>query len=215
MSGSTPEPAIVISLTRDLSFRRSSDPTIHVNVTYLNGRGAGVQRFTLNDRADAEKTWLLAAPSIADSFGRATLWRKCKDDVLRGDRPSRCIPSPSSRISGAVDFPSDRSKQLATSRTPESLCSTIPETRSRTLTLSAASREEHLRQPQPAIAVVGHGQRGQLGAANAQGGLLFSWNSGGISGRSRYDKLRRPTESWMRRGAEPAKMVSKTTYGEE
>ncbi|KAI5458444.1 65kDa B protein-domain-containing protein [Mariannaea sp. PMI_226] len=67
----TPPPTFLLSLTRDLPYARSSNPDIHVSISYLNGLGASLQEVQLNDPNDFGKMWLISGLAIADSEGHA------------------------------------------------------------------------------------------------------------------------------------------------
>ena len=68
-ASSSPEAAFLISISRDLSFRQSNDPTLLVEVTYFNGSGQPIQTATLNDPLDPTKTWLVSGRTASTSSG--------------------------------------------------------------------------------------------------------------------------------------------------
>ncbi|KAM0425896.1 hypothetical protein ACHAPT_008834 [Fusarium lateritium] len=63
-------PAFLLEISRDLSFRRSENPTLHVSVTYLNGHGAPIQQIHLNDLENKNEGWLVSGASVSDASGQ-------------------------------------------------------------------------------------------------------------------------------------------------
>lgn len=64
-----PEPAMYIQLSRDLSFRKSDDPLICVEISYMGGSGEVVQQVMLNNTGDPTKAWLVSGRSVVDEDG--------------------------------------------------------------------------------------------------------------------------------------------------
>ncbi|KAL9470800.1 hypothetical protein ACSS6W_008741 [Trichoderma asperelloides] len=62
-------PSFSISISRDLSYRRSSSPKLMVVVSHLDGGGNVVQTATLAHPNDPKKKWLISGISVHDSSG--------------------------------------------------------------------------------------------------------------------------------------------------
>lgn len=64
-------PAFSIRISRDLSFRRSECPKIHITISYMTGLGASFQEAELSDPDSFEKKWHISGLVITDSHGHA------------------------------------------------------------------------------------------------------------------------------------------------
>ncbi|RSL99805.1 hypothetical protein CDV31_012056 [Fusarium ambrosium] len=65
----TPTPAFLLEISRELSFRRSENPKLHVSVTYLDGHGAPLQHIHLNGLNNVDERWLVNGASVSGATG--------------------------------------------------------------------------------------------------------------------------------------------------
>ncbi|USP80420.1 hypothetical protein yc1106_07694 [Curvularia clavata] len=66
-----PSPAVVANIVRDRSYRETREPTLHIKLTYLNGRGQPVQTVQLADATEAQAQWVFEEYVVSDWSGTA------------------------------------------------------------------------------------------------------------------------------------------------
>jgi RHS repeat-associated protein len=70
MAMGTAAPACIVEISRDVSFRKSDNPTIRIAVTYLGGSGQVIQKMCLADSKDQAKSWVVQHISATSISGK-------------------------------------------------------------------------------------------------------------------------------------------------
>ncbi|UZP36578.1 hypothetical protein NXS19_004394 [Fusarium pseudograminearum] len=87
----SPEPALSLVLSRDLSFRESNSPEIRVIVSYMNGLGSQYQELYLTDLSAIEKRWLVPGLAISDTQGQVVCTYQPRFATSAASIPSRLM----------------------------------------------------------------------------------------------------------------------------